>query len=167
MAYTFFVIGTKIGSVAVAAIPKCGQHTLTALGSTELSFDRIEDFPVRMAFIRDPLDRLSSCFHFFLHSNYGIGREHLSSYEAFIDWALNSDDEHVLPQCELFSRYHFKRRFLVSDMNRVLGLLTGEKIPHENAAPRFDIDQEYRLQDIKGRYQEDFDMVSEVLNGLR
>jgi len=119
-----------------------------------------------MVFIRDPLDRLSSCFHFFLHTKYGIDRKHINSYESFIDWALDSDDEHVLPQCELFSRYHFKRRFLISDMDKVLGLLTGENIPHENSANRFDIDQSYRLSEIRDRYTEDFDMVSEVLNGV-
>jgi hypothetical protein len=167
MSQTFFVLPTHIGPVAFAAIPKCGQHTFAELDTSELPFDRIKEFPIRMAFIRDPLDRLSSCFHFFLHTNYPINGGKVRGYESFIDWALDSDDEHVQPQVELFSRYHFQRRFPISKMTEILELLTGEVIPQANSAPRHEIDQGYRLDDIRERYSEDFDMYSEVLDGLR
>lgn len=163
---SFFVLKTKIGPVAFAAVPKCGQHTFMGLGATELPFDRIDEFPIRMVFIREPFDRLASCYFFFQGSDYSIEDEHLQNYETFIDWALDSDDEHVMPQSELFSRYHFKRRFLVSDMCRVLSILTGEKIPKLNASLREDLDQGYKASEIQDRYRDDFLMVEEVIDGV-
>ena len=64
-----FVIDTLSGPVAFAAIPKCGQHTLKAYSSIHIGLDVIHNIDARVAFIRDPMDRLKSAFHFFKQNN--------------------------------------------------------------------------------------------------
>jgi hypothetical protein len=162
MSQRFYAIDSKIGSIALPAIPKCGQHTLVSLGGVELEFERLRDFPVRIAFVRCPVDRLVSCFSFFHKVGYHLPSIHMDSYEAFVDWALDSDDEHVLPQFQLCSFHHFKRRFPLSRMTEVLGLLTGQSVTKENPSEHYDVNAAYRLEDIKERYHDDFAVYEEA-----
>lgn len=166
----FFTLDTFIGTVAFPAIPKCGQHTFAELGAVEHDFEKIKEFPVRLAFVRCPFDRLVSAFSFFKRVSYPIQDGSLRSFEAFIDWALDSDDEHVLPQYNIISPHHFKRVLPISSMTPVLGKLTGKVVPDANSTNHYDVDTSYRYDDVRDRYFDDiilFEKSKESLNGLR
>jgi hypothetical protein len=162
MSNRFYALDTLIGSVAIPAIPKCGQHTLVAAGGIELPFEKLKQFPVRMVFIRHPVDRLVSCYSFFKRIDYVVDAD-LSGYESFIDWALESDDEHVLPQSACYSMYHFQRRLPLSRMTEILNMLTGKEIYTQNATEHLPVYTDYRLDDIKIRYCDDFVAYEDIL----
>ena len=150
-----YLLKSFIGPVCVAAIPKCGQHTLSALSYTLIEPKKIPDFSVRLAFVRDPLERLRSCFHFYLDSRFNIGGERIRSYPQFIDWALESQDEHVLPQADFIAPL-FNTVISIRDMSSTLSRLTGRKVLTLNKSSRFDIDSSYRLIDVKNKYRKDY-----------
>jgi hypothetical protein len=150
-----YLLKSFIGPVCVAAIPKCGQHTLSALSYTLIEPKKIPDFSVRLAFVRDPLERLRSCFHFYLDSRFNISGERIRSYSQFIDWALESQDEHVVPQADFIAPL-FNTVISIRDMSSTLSRLTGRKVLTLNKSSRFDVDSSYRLEDIKCKYYKDF-----------
>ena len=149
-----YLLKSFVGPVCVAAIPKCGQHTLSELSYTLIEPKKIPEFSVRLAFVRDPLERLRSCFHFYLDSRFNIGGERIRSYQQFIDWALESQDEHVVPQADFVEL--FKTVIAIQDMSEILTRLTGKKVLKLNTSTRFEVDDSYRLEDIKCKYYKDF-----------
>ena len=150
-----YLLKSFIGPVCVAAVPKCGQHTLSAMSYTLIEPKKIPDFSVRLAFVRDPLERLRSCFHFYLDSRFNIGGERIRSYSQFIDWALESQDEHVLPQADFIAPL-FNTVISIRDMSSTLSRLTGRKVLTLNKSSRFDVDSSYRLIDVKNKYRKDY-----------
>ena len=150
-----YLLKSFIGPVCVAAIPKCGQHTLSALSYASIEPKKIPEFSVRLAFVRDPLERLRSCFHFYLDSRFNIGGERIRSYQQFIDWALESQDEHVLPQADFIAPL-FNTVISIRDMSSTLSRLTGRKVLTLNKSSRFDVDSSYRLIDVKNKYRKDY-----------
>ena len=150
-----YLLKSFIGPVCVAAIPKCGQHTLSALSYTLIEPKKIPEFSVRLAFVRDPLERLRSCFHFYLDSRFNINGERIRSYPQFIDWALESQDEHVVPQADFIAPL-FNTVISIRDMSSTLSRLTGKKVLKLNPSTRFEVDDSYRLEDIKRKYYKDF-----------
>ena len=150
-----YLLKSFIGPVCVAAIPKCGQHTLSALSYSSIERKKIPDFSVRLAFVRDPVERLRSCFHFYLDSRFNISGERIRSYPQFIDWALESQDEHVLPQADFIAPL-FNTVISIRDMSSTLSRLTGRKVLTLNKSSRFDVDSSYRLIDVKNKYRKDY-----------
>ncbi|WP_204376765.1 sulfotransferase family 2 domain-containing protein [Methyloceanibacter marginalis] len=101
----------------------------------------------RFAFVRDPLDRLASCWrNRVLDQNYfhlsGDQRQSMSNFNSFIDWVQTKDletcDVHLRLQCRLIDLNHvdFIGRFENFDNDfRVVAAHIGlpvVDIPHEN-----------------------------------
>lgn len=96
--------------LAIAQIPRCAINTMFEwLGREAIivrnNDNRLRSITRRVAFIRDPIDRLESAFSlFYWMADYG--RAHSSnapvdSWENFVDHVLNEaipDDTHWLPQ---------------------------------------------------------------------
>ena len=161
-----FVIDTLSGPVAFAAIPKCGQHTIAAYGGVMVDSAVIHKIATRIAFIRDPFDRLKSAFHFFKQTNCYVQCDHMSSYGKFIDWALDSDDEHVIPQHK-FLFNSFNTLIKIEYMSEVMEELTGSVVTPQNTSEHnMKCDADYRADDIKSYYKEDYELYEEALNGL-
>lgn len=153
-----YLIDSHRGSIAVAAIPKCGQHTLEEYKVGYISRDVIHNVDLAMAFIRDPLDRLLSCYHFYHRMKYSLDGCPISCYESFVDWALTAADEHVFPQSK-FVCNQFKQLIKIESMSDTLLHLTGRSIEPQNASERlWGVDETYRLSDIEMYYCDDYEL---------
>lgn len=151
---------------AFALIPKCGQHTLRAYSSNFVDIGVIHKIDTRIAFIREPLDRLKSAFHFFKMNNLYRMCDFMRSYEEFVDWSLTAVEEHVLPQSE-FLHGCFNTLIKMEYMTDVMRELSPFKIDPQNTSERnITYDDSYRIDDIKERYKEDYILYSRALNGL-
>lgn len=130
--------------------------------------------PVRVAFLRDPIDRLGSAYRFFfwiraenpdLQIDADIG--HWDNWQEFIDWALYSDNAHIRPQYELLlteagefvpNRLHWLR-----DIERIWddyypGLIpSGWDFPVIHKTSQLDM-ASYRLDEIRERWAKDFEL---------
>jgi len=159
-----YIIETNEGPVAFASIPKCGQHTLNAISVGMVLPQKLARFK-RWAFIREPFDRLESAFHFYSEKGYKINGGKVGSWENFVDWALLSDDEHVLPQY-LFVKA-FDKYIKMDFMDSVLGTISDYKPMKLNVSQRHHkTDLSYREKDIKHRYNNDFKLYESAFNGL-
>lgn len=148
-----FLLETCVGVVAFASVPKCGQHTLEKYKSGMISGQKIRQFPLRVAFIREPFDRFLSAFHFITQNNYLLDGHVIRDYHQFVDIALVSSDEHVLPQSRFID--DFNTLLDLRDMSGVIYALTGEIITKENTSVRHDFDSSYRKEEIMQRYHDD------------
>ena len=158
-----FVLDTFLGPIAFASIPKCGQHTLAKYQKGMIPHSNLRRFPIRAAFIREPFDRFLSAFHFSAQTGYIIDGHRIHSYSQFVDIALNSDDEHVMPQCRLIDHDLFALKISVSIMSDVLSRLTGVEITVENASRRDNFDASYMKSEVIERYSEDSKLFSDCL----
>ena len=145
--------GACIGPFAVASIPKCGQHTLDKYAVCKVPESKLNNFPLRIAFIREPFDRWLSAYHFMCQSRYILEGERVREYNRFVDVALESEDDHVLPQSRFISS--FGTLLPLHSMSKVIGALTGKEITKENASERHEIDTSYRKAEIMERYEDD------------
>lgn len=162
MARQAYIIKTFIGPVSVLGIPKCGTQTLEKYSSGTIDEGKTQQFPLRIAFIREPFDRWLSAFHFFTDTNYKITKNKIESYEQFVDEALLSNDQHLLPQSRLLNGSLVNKCMRLESMSDILGKLTGFPVSIENSTPRQDIDTNYRKSEVMDRYRED----SKLYGGL-
>lgn len=155
-----FLLETCVGVVAFASIPKCGQHTLAKYKSGMISERKILQFPLRIAFVREPFDRFLSAFHFITQNNYKLDGYVIRNYEQFVDIALTSGDDHVLPQSRFIGSYN--TLIDLKNMSGVIKSLTGKEITKENASVRHEFDTSYKKEKVMQRYHEDVIMYESI-----
>ena len=159
-----YIIKTFLGPVSVLGIPKCGTQTLEKYKSGMITESKTQQFPLRIAFIRDPFDRWLSAFFFMATTGYKITRNKISSYEQFVDEALLSNDEHLAPQSRILNGSLVNKLMRLDSMSDVLGKLIGLPVSVENSTHREDIDTSYRKAEVMERYREDVKLYSDALN---
>jgi hypothetical protein len=148
-----FLLNTCVGVAVFASVPKCGQHTLHKYKSGMISGQKISQFPLRVAFIREPFDRFLSAFHFITQNNYLLDGNIIREYEQFVDLSLESSDDHVLPQSRFTEGFN---TFIdLKNMSSVIESLTGKAITIENSSLRHDFDTRHRKQEVMQRYSDD------------
>ena len=159
-----FLVGGDLGFFIFASIPKCGQHTLQSMCTANVARCRVPEAKA-IAFIREPIDRLKSAYHFFISKGYKLDRKKIGSYESFVDWALESNEEHIRPQhtfCEEY--YNFVKLECMSD---VLTGITGSRVIALNTAPRYnETNATYRAEELRKLYAKDFYLYESALSGL-
>ena len=145
--------------LAIAQIPKCG---ITSFREWLSDFDLIPNDRVcvskRVAFIRHPLERIKSAYSYMYWIQHRGGRLPDSritteSWESFVDWALENDNEHWRPQIEFVGDVpNIWHRFENLDLywERYKPGILG----HENRASRLDT-SEYREADLRAMYSDD------------
>jgi len=101
--------------VVICTVPKCGSQSmveaLMKTKHTHLTKEGALSYDKRVAFIRDPFDRLEAVYSHFWHIAQSGARidqfipvEVLlsdNSYEQFIDYIFENDDDHWLPQSNI------------------------------------------------------------------
>jgi len=151
---------------AFAMIPKCGQHTLLAYGCIVAETNHIHNIKNRIAFIRHPVERLKSAFHFFKQANCYLNEDHMLSYEQFVDWVFHSTDEHVAPQSTFLSG-NFDTFIKIDYMSSVMRSLTGLNVEPQNTSDHnAQCNIKYRARDIEKYYNYDYKLYESALDGL-
>ncbi|MBL4940487.1 MAG: sulfotransferase family 2 domain-containing protein [Colwellia sp.] len=155
-----FLLETCVGIVAFASIPKCGQHTLAKYKTCMVSELKVLQFPLRIAFIREPFDRFLSAFHFITQNNYTLDGKVIRSYEQFVDIAITSGDDHLLPQSMFIDKYNTLIK--LENMSSVIKSLTGKEITKENTSVRHEFDTSYMKHEVMKRYLDDSIMYENI-----
>lgn len=156
----FSVIDSDLGPIAILNIPKVGSQTLAALEVSKVGLQDSDRLGVKIAFVREPVERLVSAFHFFnSFPNKPYPKEVDRNWTAFVDWALESSDIHVRPQhhfCYRGNHAVFTQLLPIEKMTQVLEMLRGHKIESKNVSKKESpVDMSYRIEDILSHYEKD------------
>ena len=157
--------------LAVALIPRCGSQTIRGwLGRDAIAVKRddtrLRSVSKRVAFIRNPLDRLASAYSlFYWTKDYG-GKSYrhipTESWEIFVDYILNPKikDEHWQPQVNLIGSvpniFHRFENIIEHFEKYRPGIL-----PHNNKTSRMPI-SDYRIAEVNKKYGDDFKLWEQI-----
>lgn len=160
------------GDRCVALLPKSGSQSIQrALGTKCVSAERVlEDCSTRLAFIRNPIARLESNFTYFkfLGLEYGVWAvpvEAIRSWESFVDYTLEHEDDHWKPQMQLVSHQGitvpnvFHR---METMDNVWPDYFSTRIPHINSLSS-QAQPSYRMGDLYDCYADDLEKWHEIV----
>lgn len=143
----------------MAIVPKCGSHTIrSCFRSKEISVEKALKREVRVAWVRNPLDRLESYFSY-KNANSSLGP--IQTWEDFIDSIFITNNAHWIPQIELLthnSLYVPTITHKFEDFPKLWGSYFTGLIPHLNGCVHESVNREYRLSDIEAYYKEDFEI---------
>lgn len=157
-------------SIGIAQIYKNGSTTLHQNPLVETSLEDFLTCTTRVAFVRDPISRFYSCYKFFkMFIDQGVDYpgfdlQVTSSYDTFVDFALQHSDVHWAPQ----STFIFINGELIVTGLVPLKYLSNWLRKHklrntiENESLNYPIKPTYRLGDLREYYSKDY----EVLNGF-
>lgn len=145
-------------TLAIALIPKAGSTTIRKVmedrGCTEMGHTSVMRVPHRIAFVREPLDRLISCYSYF-HAHNGKERtffpiEATETWEAFIDYILEHKDKHWAQQTELVGGFATSWYRLEH-----IGNILGGDVPRLRQSIHEPVNN-YRYHEITAYYYRDF-----------
>jgi hypothetical protein len=159
---------------AIARIPKNASQSIAMAMMPFQSITNEEALlrDLRVMFIRDPYERLASCYSFFSWLRT-IGTQVIpplgdwTDYPSFIDWALDSPDAHVAPQYDQVitadGTFVPNRIHLLKDIKDQWDQYYPGLIPDMNDFPvRHKCSKlavtNYRRQDIAVRYAKDLEL---------
>jgi len=154
--------------LAVAQIPRAGLTTIAgwlgwpkAVKNNDPALMRISR---RVAFIREPVDRLESAFSFFYwRADYGWPHSTpapIDSWEAFVEYVLdptNPDDAHWQPQIERIGGESVATElYLFEDLADVWEDIRPGILPWHNRTSRAPtIVQDHRITELRQKYTVD------------
>ena len=162
-----------IEGVALAIVAKAGSQSFTESGNTwYMNNNEALVYPERIFFIRDPLQRLESCYSFFVglarsgvpHSSIPVAN--LDSWELFVDYILDpkNEDEHWIPQTEtvLYTGDALEDKVYVptkimrfEDVTKWWPNFFSRRLPHNNQSERL-ITTVYRSKELQEKYANDY-----------
>lgn len=159
----------------VCAVPKVGsqsiQEALSSVKGYIVTPEKALQIEKRIAFVRDPLERLISCFsHFWWLGKRGsknayypleIGTDDIQAdYERFIDHVLSESDWHWMPQTRLLTHNGQLIPNILHPFEQISERWfdhIGGCLPVVNKWKRLNVET-YRHQDLLTYYQDDFEL---------
>lgn len=159
-------------NIACAAVFKNGCTSIrNAIGESR-SYDGQEvlQFERRVAFARCPFDRLISAYSFFyylyrrspLAIEGRITAEALESWESFVDYILENDDEHWDPQWDMLTYngvYLPTETYKLSQLDEVWGQIWPGFYPwRANKVLHRPANLDYRRDDLVRKYEKDIEL---------
>ena len=158
-------------TIAMSCLPKNGSTSMRNAGFSDHIFSNSEviDVPVRVAWIRNPLERLVSAYSFFHYLNEtgkngqaAPGKKETSSWESFIDCVLSMENPHWSKQVEslkLNGHYIATITHKFEDIMQLWGHYHKGFLPWQNACTKLEVNA-YRRLDIELAYSEDIKLWS-------
>jgi len=155
-------------NIAISCLPKNASSSIRQFARDQTYPNKeVLHIPVRVGFIREPLNKLISVFSFFKYqneeANHGghiIPIDATRTWESCIDYVLDHDDPHWNPQVKALTyngQYVPTVTHRLEDINKVWGNYYKGLIPWVNATAHYDVDETYRINDIHDKYAADFD----------
>lgn len=111
----------------------------------------VVEHPARLvAFVRDPIERCVSGYRFF----HRIAKDWASSWEAWVDRVLSTDNPHWSPQSSLVGDADCYRFECLNEVWETLGFapLTRANVSHYAAT------NDYRCDELRAFYRPDFEL---------
>lgn len=149
-------------NLAVAQIPKAGLMTIREWLGPDfrvVSNDETKVVTRRVAFVRNPIERLKSCYSFFywlsVNGQLHVSGAPLSSWGVFVDHVLSgAEDEHWIPQSRHFGDApNIWRRF--ESLPECYEEFKPGILPHNNRVTRLET-YDYRTEELLQYYAQDF-----------
>ena len=154
-------------NIAMSCLPKNGSTSMRNCNPTGaiLKNEEVLSVPVRVAWIRNPLDRMQSAYSFFFYLNErgSNGRtipsiDDTRSWENFVDLVLTTENMHWCKQVEALTHdgiYVPTVTHKFEDIMELWGNYLPGLLPWQNACSKLPIN-DYRSDDIEEYYKEDF-----------
>ena len=154
-----------IGGIAFLNIPKCGSSTLRSLEVHRAQASERFRYKKRVAFMRHPNERFQSGYRFFNKTKLFVPKECIGNYENYVDWALESDDEHVAPQSHFLKLYGddtVTEILDISCMTEYLESIVKHPVDVMNSTIQEPLNNSYRADDIAMRYAKDLELYNVI-----
>ena len=141
----------KVGSTSIRT---CVEHAAFR------NNDEVDYIPKRIVWIRHPLKRLISTYCYFkmMHESGATTGNKIptGSWEEFVDYVLKNPNPHWDSQSENveFATHVYK----FEHINLLFPKFFGVKLDKKNVSADYPVDEEYRLDDIKTNWKEDFEL---------
>ncbi len=160
---------TKIGDTAIKLIAKVGTQSFSDVSENWYgSNEQALLFPTRVMFVREPMERLKSCYQFFVGlrdagTTYsGFSFDILDTWQTFIDYILLGNvDEHWQTQSEqatsdgeLTPTEYLK----FDDLGSWFPVFFNIRLPHINSSEPLVVDDTYRSDELGIYYADDYDL---------
>lgn len=151
-----------------SCLPKCGSRSITSVVSGHrINNEKAINYSQRIVYLKHPFTRLVSNYSFFkIKTRDGSyqGQPDIATTETwqlFIDYILDNDNPHWLPQVDQLS---LNGEFLGTVVHKLENIIhTWPRyyhglLPHLNGTVHQAIDPSYRFTEIKKRYANDFNL---------
>jgi hypothetical protein len=138
----FIKAGRNLG---LALFPKSASSSISnALPHSIVDAETFAKLPMRLAFLREPHERIASAYRMLSWVNPGFFRHDLSSFDNFILRICQGecwDDPHVTPQAWLATHNgKFLPNFVVRWDFDKLEEIIGVPVPHDNAGEQLPVE---------------------------
>lgn len=156
-------------NIAMSCLPKNGATSMRNCFIEKKIYKNNEvlDISVRVAWIRNPMERLISAYSFFYYLNEQNGnkekvaqKEHTESWESFVDHFLSTPDIHWNSQKEILSldgEYIPTISHRFEDIMKLWGNYLPGLLPWWNACTKLPTN-DYRKGEIDNYYAQDLDL---------
>lgn len=147
---------------AVVCIPKAGLRSMRHAVGNNLKPAEAAERPARVAFIRNPFDRLVSGFSHFHHMTIrqtrynGDAVTFADTWSDWVDHILEYRDIHWLPQTEIIGAFANRFHRFENVMSEWEQYFPGF-FPHIGKVSRV-ATYPYRVRDIMSKYREDIEL---------
>lgn len=162
--------GYSGGGIALALIAKTGTQSFKEVIDVDTGWYLVPsealEYPVRVFFMRHPVDRLKSAFSFFIKlRNEGaqydpVKNEVIETWPKFVDHILTHSDEHwdpQIPQVTYKGEFTPNKVLRFEDVKKWWPNFSSIRLPHANASiPQETL--EYRVEELKALYAEDMQL---------
>lgn len=162
--------------LAISCVPKCASTTIRRAfnypDAKVVNSDQAIECNRRIAFLKHFMERLVSCFFFFKEKNEsGLHKQEpkieiTKHWELFVDHILlKPNNPHWAPQVKQLSlngKYIATETYTVDQIDAYLGSFVKGLIKHLNASKKSDVNQNYRLEDLKQLYRKDIELLAEL-----
>ena len=155
--------------IAMSMLHKCGSTSFKSSPdkfNLFVSNEQVLDIPIRVAWIRNPIDRLVSAyfnFHYLIGINFKLRfvftEKEVESWPNFVDYILKHDDPHWNPQVPSLT---YQTKYLPTHTEKFenISLNFNKYIPgtliKTNIKPKTTLDLTYRNEEILNKYREDY-----------
>lgn len=165
-----------MGVVAVALIAKSGNTSIKDASKYNwyVKDSDADQYPIRLAFVREPFQRLYSAYSFFngLHwagekyDNGGVLKAAARSYYHFINYVLENSDEHWRNQGDILLSGKVKPTHIIKFdcINDIWPNLFFEGIQKSNSSVRLPVCEKYRAEELRQFYKQDIDLYNSALD---
>lgn len=165
-----------VGIVAVALIAKSGNTSIKSAAAQGwyVKAEEAEQYPIRLAFIREPFDRLYSAYSFFSglywngekYDKHGTVESAARSYYHFINHALEHRDEHWKNQGEILLSGEVKPTHLIKFdyINDLWPNIFPSELRKCNSSVRLPVCKEYRKAELQDFYKTDLELYNSALD---
>ena len=155
------------GDIAVALVPRVASSSIRDAVRTlymQVSPEDALKVDRRIAWVRDPIERLVSAYSIFHHSHLGLPASITGNWDTFVDYTLQTIDYHWEPQSNLLSLdgeiipnelYHLRDLQKTWPFDGLLPWLRGVR--------HVDVDLSYRRDELDEKYRQDFELCRSVL----